>query len=218
MKTSVWDYVWSSLLITSVLAVDLALVAFGVAPLSRRWLGPYHVLADLAAAMLFYGLLSALALRAMLALRPLPRGEFDMDSGVFAYWKLLTVTYRLGQGALRPLTPIFFKPLVEVLFGAKIGADVALGGTIDDPYLVTLGDGVILGNASLVSGNVIANGKIRIGEVRIDSGATVGANAIVLPGTQIGEKALVIAGAMVIADSAIPPGETWRGNPARKWM
>jgi serine acetyltransferase len=218
MKTSVWDYVWSSLVITAVLAADLALVAFGIAPLSRRWLGPYHVIADLAAAMLLYGLLSALMLRAMLALRPLQRGEFDMDSGTFTYWKLLTVTYRLGQGALRPLTPIFLKPLVEVLFGAKIGADVALGGTIDDPYLVTLGDGVILGNASLVSGNVIANGKIRIGDVRIGDGATVGANAIVLPGSQVGEKALVIAGAMVIADSAIPPGETWRGNPARKWI
>jgi serine acetyltransferase len=218
MKTSVWDYVWSSLVITAVLAADLALVAFGIAPLSRRWLGPYHVIADLAAAMLLYGLLSALMLRAMLALRPLQRGEFDMDSGTFTYWKLLTVTYRLGQGALRPLTPIFLKPLVEVLFGAKIGADVALGGTIDDPYLVTLGDGVILGNASLVSGNVIANGKIRIGDVRIGDGATVGANAIVPPGSQVGEKALVIAGAMVIADSAIPPGETWRGNPARKWI
>jgi serine acetyltransferase len=218
MKTSVWDYVWSSLVITAVLAADLALVAFGIAPLSRRWLGPYHVIADLAAAMLLYGLLSALMLRAMLALRPLQRGEFDMDSGTFTYWKLLTVTYRLGQGSLRPLTPIFLKPLVEVLFGAKIGADVALGGTIDDPYLVTLGDGVILGNASLVSGNVIANGKIRIGDVRIGDGATVGANAIVLPGSQVGEKALVIAGAMVIADSAIPPGETWRGNPARKWI
>lgn len=218
MKTSVWDYVLSGLVISVVLGLALALVWWGIAPWTPRWLGAYHVIADLVALLLFYGLLSATLLRAMLAARPLPRGEFDMSSSVFTYWKLLTVTYRLGQGALSPLTPIFLKPLVESLFGAKVGSDVALGGTIDDPYLVTLGDRVILGNGSLVSGNVIANGKITIGEVSVGAGTTVGANAVVLPGCEIGEAALLSGGAILHPQSRVPAGETWRGNPARKWI
>jgi serine acetyltransferase len=218
MKSTAGDYVLSGLVIAVVLALALALVRWGVASWTPVWLGAYHVIADLMALLLAYGLLSAALLRAMLAWRPLPRGEFDMDSSVFTYWKLLTVTYRLGQGSLSPLTPIFLRPLVESLFGARIGADVALGGTIDDPFLVTLGDRVILGNGSLVSGNVIANGKITIGEVRIGSDSTVGANAIVLPGCEIGDSALVMSGAMLNPKSKVPAGETWRGNPARKWV
>jgi acetyltransferase-like isoleucine patch superfamily enzyme len=218
VKTSPWDFVLCGAFITVILGAALAVIAFLVAPLTSAYLGAYHAVVDFLLLLLAYGLLSALVVRALLRVRRIEPGEYAMESGVFVYWKLLTILYRLGQAALLPFTPVFVKPVVQMLFGAKIGANVALGGTIDDPYLVTLGDGVILGNASLVSGNVIVNGKIRIGEVRIDHGATIGANAIVLPGTQIGEKALVIAGAMVIADSNIPPGETWRGNPARKWM
>lgn len=218
MKTSPWDFVLCGAFITAILAGALALMAFLVAPLTKATLGDYHVIADFLLLLLAYGLLSALVVRVLLRVRRIEPGEYSMDSGVFVYWKLLTILYRLGQAALLPFTPVFVKPVVEMLFGAKIGANVALGGTIDDPYLVRLGDGVVLGNASLVSGNVIVNGKIRIGEVRIDHGATIGANAIVLPGAHVGEKALVISGAVVIADSTIPPGETWRGNPARKWM
>ena len=218
MKTSPWDFVLCGAFITAILASALAVIAFLVAPLTRAYLGDYHAIADFLLLLLAYGLLSAVVVRTLLRVRRIEPGEYSMDSGVFTYWKLLTILYRLGQGALLPFTPVFVKPVVEMLFGAKVGANVALGGTIDDPYLVTLGDGVVLGNASLVSGNVIANGRIRIGEVRIERGATVGANAIVLPGTRIGEKALVTAGSIVIADSVIPAGETWRGNPARKWM
>lgn len=88
----------------------------------------------------------------------------------------------------------------------------------DDPYMVSIGAGAVLGNGSLVSGNAITNGKLRIGEVRIGAGATVGANSVVLPGCEIGENALVMGGAMLMTDAKIPAGETWRGNPARKWL
>ena len=218
MKTHPLDFLLSGLFITAILALSLATMAFAIVPLTRALLGSYHVVADVMGLMLAYGLYSALIVRMLLVLRPLAHGEFGMDSPVFTYWKLLTILYRLGQGALRPFTPVFAKPLVEVLFGARIGSDVALGGTIDDPYLVTVGDGVVLGNASLVSGNVIANGKIRIGPVRIESGATVGANAVVLPDTVIGGGALVMGGAMLNPGTTVPPGEQWRGNPARKWQ
>lgn len=218
MKTSPLDFLLSGVFITSILAGAIALVALVLAPLTRAYLGDYHAIADFFLALLAYGLLSALVVRVMLKVRRIESGEYSMDSPVFTYWKLLTILYRLGQGALLPFTPVFVKPVVEMLFGAKIGANVALGGTIDDPYMVSIGDGVVLGNASLISANVISNGKITFGEVRIGAGATVGANAVVLPGCDVGDNVLVMGGAMVMAGTRIPAGETWRGNPARKWL
>ncbi len=218
MKTHPVDFLLSGACIAVILTAALALVAFVLAPLTRAHLGAYHAIADFFLLLLAYGLLSALLVRLLLRIRSIDPGECPMDSAVFTHWKLVTVLYRLGQGALLPFTSVFAKPLVEMLFGARIGANVALGGTIDDPYMVSIGDGAVLGNASLVSGNVISNGKVTFGKVTIGKGATVGANAVVLPGCEVGDGAVVVGGAFVMAGTKIPAGETWRGNPARKWL
>lgn len=217
MKASYLDFLFCGGAIGLILAGSLGLIAF-LLPLSEALASEYHVIVDLMLALLFYGLLSALVVRLLLRFRPMGPGEFTMDSPVFTYWKLLTVIYRLGQGALLPFTSVFTKPLIEILFGARIGANVALGGTIDDPYMVTIGEGVILGHASLVSGNMIHGGILTCGPVKIGAGSTVGVNSVILPGTELGENVTVMGGAYVMPGTKIPAGETWRGNPARKWM
>lgn len=217
MKSTALDYVISGSLICLLLAASLGLASVLV-PLTRTLLADYHVLADAAIVLLVYGLLSALAVKLLLWLRPIPPGSHADDSAAFANWKLVTVTYRLGQGALHPFVPFFARHLLEKLFGAHIGSNVACGGAIDDPYLLWLGDGSVLGFASLVSGNYLSEGKLVCGPVRIGSRVTIGANAIVMPGTTIGDGATVTSGACVMPGTTIPAGETWRGNPARKWM
>jgi UDP-2-acetamido-3-amino-2,3-dideoxy-glucuronate N-acetyltransferase len=47
----------------------------------------------------------------------------------------------------------------------------------------------------------------------VKRGASIGANATILPGLTIGEGAMVGAGAVVTKD--VPPGVTVKGNPAR---
>ena len=47
----------------------------------------------------------------------------------------------------------------------------------------------------------------------VRQGASIGANATILGGVTIGERAMVGAGAVVTKD--VPAGETWVGNPAR---
>jgi carbonic anhydrase/acetyltransferase-like protein (isoleucine patch superfamily) len=218
MKTSVLDFVVCGVAIGAILAGAIAVTWALIRPLTTALLSEYHVVADFFAGLALYGALSALAVRVLLVVRRLEPGEYSMDSPVFAYWKVLTILYRLGQAALLPLTPVFARPWVQMLYGARVGADVALGGTIDDPYLISIGDGAVLGNNSLVAGSVVANGRITLGRVAIGAGATVRVNAVVLPGTDVGDGALLIGGSMVLAGTKIPPGETWRGNPARKWQ
>jgi serine acetyltransferase len=218
LKTTLHDFLICGLAIGGVIAISVTAVAYLVRPWSTTLLADYHVVVDFFAGLLLYGILSAALLRAMLAVRHIEPGEYAMDSPVFAYWKVLTIVYRLGQGTLLPFTPVFARPWIAQLFGARVGSNVAMGGTIDDPYLVSIGAGAVLGNNSLVAGNVIANGKIMLGQVRIGAGATIGVNAVVLPGTEVGEHALLLGGSIVPAGTKIPADETWRGNPARKWQ
>ena len=216
MKSTVWDYVWTGLCISVILASAVGLVSLAL-PLTSWLAGPYHWLLELVLLMLAYGLLSAAAIRLLIRWRPMKAGTYGMDSPDFAYWKVLTVVYRLGQGALKPLVPFFLSPVLDSLFGARIGRDVAFGGVIDDPYAVTVGNGVVLGHHSLVTANYLWDGQLTCGTVVIDDGVTVGANSIVFPGTHLGRGAKVMNGAVVMPGTRIPPGETWRGNPARKW-
>lgn len=211
------DYLLSSLAICVIMAGSLAGVTL-LLPWSRALFSDYHVLADFFLALLLYGLLSAALVRVLLLVQPIPPGNHGMTSPIFTRWKLITIVYRLGQSALRPLTPVFLKPLVEALYGAHIGRDVALGGVIDDPYMVSVGDGTVLGNASLVSGNFISGGMLICGRVKIGRDVTVGANSVIFPGTEIGDGATLIGGSYVMPGARIPAGEVWRGNPARKWV
>ncbi|CAH6921858.1 Whole genome shotgun sequence [Vibrio chagasii] len=50
-------------------------------------------------------------------------------------------------------------------------------------------------------------------KIHIGSGASIGANATILPGVQIGEKAMIGAGSVVTKD--VPPKAVVAGNPAR---
>ena len=77
---------------------------------------------------------------------------------------------------------------------------------------------MVLGNASLVTGNYLSGGKLVCHPVRIGADVTIGANAIVMPGSTVGERAVVVSGSVVMPGTSIPAGETWRGNPARKWL
>lgn len=217
MKVSFLDIVLCTIVLGSILAGTYIAVTV-LAPMTTRLTGEYHVIIDFLLALLCYGLLSALVVRVFWRIKPIQPGEYTMESGVFTYWKLLNILYRLGQAALLPFTTVFLRPVIQKLYGAKIGANVAIGGAIDDPFLVTVGEGAVLGHQSLVAANMIVGGKLVCGPVTIGRGATIGVNCVVLPDTEIGENAKLVSGSVVINGTRIPAGENWRGNPARKWI
>ncbi len=73
-----------------------------------------------------------------------------------------------------------------------------------------LGPGVIVTNARYPLSRDV---KTQLKGAHIESGAIVGAGAVLLPGVRIGARALVGAGAVVTRD--VPPGTVVAGNPAR---
>ncbi|HMO12752.1 MAG TPA: DapH/DapD/GlmU-related protein [Pirellulaceae bacterium] len=123
---------------------------------------------------------------------------------------------------------------VVILPGAKIGKDCNICAHVFIEGDVTIGDrvtikcGVQLWNGLRVGDDVFigpnatfTNDKyprskkypIQFLQTVIESGASIGAGAIILPGVRIGAGATVGAGAIVTKD--VPADSTVVGNPAR---
>ena len=96
-----------------------------------------------------------------------------------------------------------------------VGDDVSMQTGVYVPRETTIGDGVFLGpNATLLNDMYPSVG--REGDLvgpSIEDGASVGANATLLPGVTIGRNAFVAAGAVVTED--VPPERMAAGVPAR---
>jgi acetyltransferase-like isoleucine patch superfamily enzyme len=126
---------------------------------------------------------------------------------------------RTGHNALvRESTAIGDNTLVGtnvVIDGnTRIGSNVSIQSNVYIPTNTTIEDNVFLGPCS-----VLANDKypVRVkyglrGPI-LRKGASIGANSTILPGIEVGEGAMVAAGALVTKD--VPPWKLAIGTPAR---
>ena len=123
---------------------------------------------------------------------------------------------------------------VVVLKGAKIGADcnicaqtliegdVVIGDRVTVKSGVQIWDGSVIGDDVFIGPNTTFSNDLyprskqfpeQYNGVTIHNGASIGANATLLPGVTIGEKAMVGAGAVVTKD--VPARAVVVGNPAK---
>lgn len=123
---------------------------------------------------------------------------------------------------------------VVILLGAKIGSDVnicshcfiendvVIGDRVTIKSGVQIWDGIRIGNDVFIGPNVtFTNDKFprskiypeKFQETQIESGASVGGGAVILPGVTIGTGAMVGAGAVVT--KSVPPYAIVAGSPAR---
>lgn len=196
-------------------------VASSSGVLFARWigipyLGDYHILAEAAVFILSAGLACALVVRAASGIPKFHPGNFDPKSSEVSRWKLCQMYYQIGKSFLAPFTPLLLRPLVAALFGAKLGRELAIGGKIVDPYLVSMGDEVILGEGSMIAGHLFNNGVCLIAPVRIGKRVTIGGNAMVNAGCEIGEGTTILFGSVIPPNKKIPGYEVWGGTPAQK--
>lgn len=121
-----------------------------------------------------------------------------------------------------------------ILAGAAIGSncnicaqvfienDVKIGDNVTIKPGVQLWDGLRVGNNVFIGPNAtFTNDRFPRSKVypeqflrtTVESGASIGANATILPGVTVGENAMVAAGAVVTQN--VPAGALVMGNPAR---
>lgn len=97
----------------------------------------------------------------------------------------------------------------------QIGDSVKVQNNVSVYAGVTLEDEVFVGPAAVFTNdlNPRATGAWQISPTLVRRGASIGANATVVCGTEIGEHALVGAGAVVT--KSVPPHQLVLGSPAR---
>lgn len=96
---------------------------------------------------------------------------------------------------------------------STIGSNVSLQTGVYIPSHTTIEDRVFIGpNAVLTNDPYPVREEVELQGPTIEAGASVGANATVLPGVTVGEEAFIAAGAVVTKD--VPPETLAVGVPA----
>ncbi len=111
-----------------------------------------------------------------------------------------------------PLLPLFYRWM-----GAKVGRNVHINTTvIGDACLLEIGDDAVIGGDATVIAHSAEKGHLIISPVKIGRGADIGLMAVIMPGVEVGDGAVVGAHAFVPKNTLIPPGTFWGGIPARQ--
>ena len=147
-----------------------------------------------------------------------PVGRFDylsLGAWRWASFNALTLVLRFSFVNWIRVTPLL--PLYHRLMGMKIGARVQINtGVIADQNLISIGDDSVIGGDATVVAHSAERGQLVTAPVRIGRNVTVGLMAVVLPGCDIGDGAVIAAGSVLSKHTRVGPGETWAGVPARR--
>jgi acetyltransferase-like isoleucine patch superfamily enzyme len=216
MKTELKDYILSTIAIILILTITFSLIYLLRPAIASLHLPIISVLIYVLLFLLVYGIATSFYLKLLNLLIPLKEGSYDMNHLQFILWKHHSVVGEMGKHALRGFFPFFLWPVFYTLFGAKIGKNVAIGGVITDPFLVNIKDFGVIGKDSIVTSHTIVFNKFIMKPITIEKKATIGINAVIMPGVEIRENSIVAPGAVVLMDTKIPPNEFWGGVPAKK--
>lgn len=147
-------------------------------------------------------------------------GDVILGKGT-SVWQFASITRGTRMGCNCSVSPFamldgsVYGDRVIVSGGVKCGAGFKVGSD------VFLGPNVVLANdcwpAAAKDG--YRDDLLRDDEhwaVIIGDGASIGANAVILPGIRIGRNAVVAAGAVV--DRNLPDGAVWRRNGYISWV
>jgi non-ribosomal peptide synthetase-like protein len=125
------------------------------------------------------------------------------------YWKVPAQAYiQLFNG-----TP--FKGMVWRMLGVRVGRRLFDDGlTMTERTLVTIGDDCTFNLSSNVQCHSQEDGAFKSDRSTIGNGCTLGVNAFVHYGTDVGDGAVIEAHSFLMKGEEVPPHARWSGNPA----
>ncbi|MEO6015421.1 MAG: Pls/PosA family non-ribosomal peptide synthetase [Devosia sp.] len=126
------------------------------------------------------------------------------------HWKMSNSTFR----ALFNGTPL--KPTIWRLLGTKVGRQLLDdGASMSERSLVSIGDYCTLGDLSMIEGHSMEDGAFKSDTITIGNGVTIGANAFINYGVEMGEGSRLLADSFLMKGTNVPANALWGGNPAR---
>jgi non-ribosomal peptide synthetase-like protein len=147
-----------------------------------------------------------------------PEGRYPYYSGKAFRWasyNALILLVRYTCINFMRVTP--FINLFHRLMGMKLGKRVQLNtAVIGDSNLIEIGDDTVIGGDVTLIAHSAERGDLVAQRVRIGSRVTVGLMAVVMPGCDIGDGAVIAANAVLLKGTRVGPGEIWGGVPAKR--
>ncbi|QNI09009.1 amino acid adenylation domain-containing protein [Mycobacterium kubicae] len=104
-----------------------------------------------------------------------------------------------------------------------LGAHIGRGAWCESYWLpeadlVTLGDGSTVNRGCVVQTHLFHDRIMRMDNVVLESGATLGPHCVALPASRVGAGAAVGPASLVVRGDEVPPSTRWQGNPIRPWV
>ncbi|KAG8630866.1 hypothetical protein KVT40_000006 [Elsinoe batatas] len=156
-------------------------------------------------------------------------GNYDWDKSSYCQrWQVFLTIERIrrqcygGQGVLSLLTGTHYMVLYFRALGAKIGRDTALFASgspsclFTEPDLLTLGDRVVVDDASLV-GHINSRGVFDLNELHVGAGSVLRSGSRLLSGAKMGKGSVLMEHTLVMAGDEVEEGTTRQGWPGEEW-
>ncbi|GAA2804768.1 Pls/PosA family non-ribosomal peptide synthetase [Saccharopolyspora taberi] len=204
---------FSAALAVLVLAVLAALRAAGGLWLAALLAGPVLLAAGVLACLVTIAMKWLLVGRYRAAERPLWSSFVWRTELADMFVEVLAVPWLIGSAGGTPLLTAWLRGM-----GAGIGRGVWLETYwLPESDLVRLGDGATINRGCVVQTHLFHDRVMRLDEVRLDAGATLGPHGIVLPGAGIGAHTTIGPGSLVTRGDDVPAHSRWLGNPISTW-
>ncbi|QWF79520.1 Pls/PosA family non-ribosomal peptide synthetase [Amycolatopsis sp. CA-230715] len=120
--------------------------------------------------------------------------------------------------AVGPLPVLSGSPLMAVylrVLGAKIGRRTTIASSsISLPSMVHIGPDASIGYGAVLRPWRVEDGWVVVAPITVGRGAFVGANAVLEPGSTVGERAALGEQSVLGQHQHIPAGARWSGSPA----
>ena len=137
-------------------------------------------------------------------------GRYPAVSVTTLRWLIYSGIYTLSIRTILPIVPVSF--VINVYFrivGCRLGRNVKLNSWIlNDAYLLTLGDNVIVGGQTDISCHLFEHDHLVLKPISIGSGTLIGAHSYISPGVTIGKHCLIGLHSYIRAGRTIPDGST----------
>ncbi|MFI0816421.1 Pls/PosA family non-ribosomal peptide synthetase [Streptomyces sp. NPDC021098] len=128
--------------------------------------------------------------------------------------EVLAVPWLAGAVSGTPLMNWWLRGL-----GARIGRGAWCETYwLPEADLVRIGAGASVNRGCVVQTHLFHDRIMRMDEVVLEEGATLGPHGIVLPGVTVGACATVGPASLVMRGEALPAGTRWLGNPIAAWQ
>ena len=143
----------------------------------------------------------------------LKEGEFDVGSPEIFKWVFVNAFFMvvkvifLDLILLTPYCALFYR-----MMGAKIGSNVLINSkNVADLSLLEIGDNSAIGGSATIIAHSFEKGGLKLKKVIIGQNVIIGLNSVIFPGVEIGDNAMIAAGAVVPKDTHVAAHTTFLG-------